>query len=272
MGDPDIKRKIVLLGDSAVGKTSLIRRFVLDSFDDKYITTIGTKITKKEIPVDTPGGRQEVTMMIWDILGQQGYTGTQSMSYVGTHGAIFVFDITRPETLESLGRYWRPELQKVAGQVPSILVANKADLLATGPLKAADVEHAAAAMGVPFFLSSAKTGEGVEALFARIASLSAAASVGSAPAGHTAAKEVKTLTDAVDMVITDFTTSFGDQELAMAMVRTQFLKSGLDISHPTKGALLEAIRLLAESEHGFKSKDEIASNQARRRAFVEKCQ
>lgn len=272
MGQADLKRKIVLLGDSAVGKTSLIRRFVLDSFDDSYITTIGTKITKKDVQIDRTGGRSAVTMMIWDVLGQQGYTGTQSMSYVGTQGAIFVFDLTRPESLASIASYWKPELAKVAGGVPCLLVGNKVDLVGRRGVSDADVAKAADSLGARHFLSSAKTGEGVEALFAKMAEMAASWCAPPAEAAPAADREIRSLTDAADALMLDFTRSFGDQELAMAMVRRQFAKAGLDITRPTRAALLEAVRLLAEAEQGFKSPDEISANQVRRRALLDKCQ
>ena len=274
LGQPDIKRKVVLLGDSAVGKTSLIRRFVQDSFDDSYISTIGVKITKKDVEVARPEGSLAVTMMIWDILGQQGYTGTQAMSYVGTQGAIFAVDLTRPEGLESITKYWLPELSKAVGEVPRVLVGNKVDLLSERKVTDADIARVASSIGAAWFLSSAKTGEGVEPLFAKMAAISSADSCKGPNAEKRggAPRAVRTLTDAADEVMLDFTSSFGDQEIAMAMVRRQFAKAGLDISHPSKPALMESVRLLAEAEQGFKSPDEILANLHRRRAIVEKCQ
>ncbi|MFH0815532.1 MAG: Rab family GTPase [Methanobacteriota archaeon] len=271
MGQPDLKRKIVLLGDSAVGKTSLIRRFVLDSFDDSYITTIGTKITKKETVVKGSKGQISMSMMIWDILGQQGYTGTQSKSYLGTQGAIFVFDLTRKETLASIEKYWRPELAKVAGNVPSVLVGNKVDLLGERQVSDEEINRLAGTMHAQHYLSSAKTGENVEGLFSNIAEM--AASLDAMPKGSEAVakKEAHNLTDVADMMIIDFTESFGDPELAMAMVRTQFSKAGLDISNPTKAGLHEAVRLLAEAEQNFKSPEEISRNLVRRKALIDKC-
>src|SRR5438093_958600 len=77
MVDDHIKRKILLLGDGAVGKTSLIRRFVVDKFSDEYITTIGTKVTKKDLRIESPGKATDMTFMIWDVLGQKGYRGIE---------------------------------------------------------------------------------------------------------------------------------------------------------------------------------------------------
>jgi small GTP-binding protein len=278
MGEPDLKRKIVLLGDSAVGKTSLIRRYVLDSFDDRYITTIGTKITKKEVVVPGQSGNLAVTMMIWDILGQQGYTGTQAMSYVGTQGAIFACDLTRPDSLRSIETYWRPELAKVVGDVPCILVGNKVDLISERKVTDQQLAGMAKALNAHTYLSSAKTGESVEALFGKVAEITVSGDASgtgrprpASECGPERAREPRNLTDVTDAIIQDFTGAFGDPELAMAMVRKQFSKAGLDISHPTKPALHEAIRLLAEAEHGFKSSAEIQTNLQRRRALVDKC-
>ena len=67
-----VSKKIVVLGDPAVGKTSLIRRFVINAFDDKYLTTIGAKIVKKEVQLRSGGAKPDidVTLMIWDVAGQ----------------------------------------------------------------------------------------------------------------------------------------------------------------------------------------------------------
>src|SRR5439155_825420 len=81
--DDRIKRKILLLGDGAVGKTSLIRRFVVDKFSDDYITTIGTKVTKKDLRIESPARSTDLTFMIWDVLGQKGYRGIQDSSFQG---------------------------------------------------------------------------------------------------------------------------------------------------------------------------------------------
>ena len=123
-----IKKKIVLLGDSAVGKTSLIRRFVFDQFEDSYIATIGSKVSRKSFKIDKPHRTFEMTFMIWDIIGREGYHALHSRTFVGVHGAIVVADLTRRQTLESLERYWIPFLFKVVDKVPLVFVGNKSDL------------------------------------------------------------------------------------------------------------------------------------------------
>src|SRR5213592_2010376 len=129
MVDDRIKRKILLLGDGAVGKTSLIRRFVVDKFSDDYITTIGTKVTKRDLRLELGNRTVDLSLMIWDVLGQKGYKGIQESAFRGARGVILVFDVTRPETFESFDEYWIPRVRAVAGPIPMVVVGNKVDLV-----------------------------------------------------------------------------------------------------------------------------------------------
>ncbi|HLE46260.1 MAG TPA: Rab family GTPase, partial [Thermoplasmata archaeon] len=110
-----MKMKICLVGEAAVGKTSLIRRFVLDDFDDKYIQTLGTKVSKKELTLPSSVGDSElkVDMTIWDIMGQKGFRELLKDAYFyGAHGALAVCDVTRRGTLEDL-RGWIGGLREI---------------------------------------------------------------------------------------------------------------------------------------------------------------
>ncbi len=181
MSPRHISKKIVLIGDGAVGKTSLIRKFVYDKFDDKYITTIGTKVTKKKIALTSNGEEYDLTLMIWDILGQKGYHSIQSKSYAGAAGGILVCDITRRDTLQSIEDYWIPNFREVAGEVPMILLANKVDLLYSLEfssdemqmlvLGSEEVEEVARRYNMPAWRTSAKTGQNVEKAFTTLARL-----------------------------------------------------------------------------------------------------
>ena len=104
MEQRSIKRKVCLLGNPAVGKTSLIRKYIFDSFSDKYISTVGTKVSKKDIEIEIKkiDLKLTLTMMVWDILGQSGYRSLHSMFYKGASGALIVCDLTRRETYDSL--------------------------------------------------------------------------------------------------------------------------------------------------------------------------
>ena len=93
-------KKIVMLGDSAVGKTSLIRKFVHEEFDDSYISTIGTKVSKKELVMTVEGEETMMNLMIWDMLGREGYMSAQARQMVGAQGIIIVGDLTRIDTIK----------------------------------------------------------------------------------------------------------------------------------------------------------------------------
>jgi len=150
--------KICLLGDGAVGKTSLVRRYVHDVFDDKYLTSFGTKVSKKSINLEDAN----VDLMIWDILGQKTYETLHQAYYKGAAGALVVCDFTRPETMESLAG-WLDSFHKVAEGVPVLLLANKADL--EKKLDAKTVMEFGRSRGCEVLETSAKTGENVEEAF-----------------------------------------------------------------------------------------------------------
>ncbi|MDH4123678.1 MAG: GTP-binding protein, partial [Thermoplasmata archaeon] len=165
MNDEDLmKVKICFIGDAGVGKTSLIKRYVLDVFDDRYIATIGTKVTKKVVEAKDSKKDEpvRVMMLIWDIMGQKGFRELLREAYFfGAHGAIAVCDVTNRETLDEL-RYWIKALTDVAGEVPLVFVGNKADLESSAVIKEDDVKAMAEKYDSTSYMSSAKTGQNVE--------------------------------------------------------------------------------------------------------------
>ena len=166
MTDLTIKKKIVLLGDSAVGKTSLIRRYVFDQFQDSYISTIGTKATMKELKIPQPDEDIDLTLMIWDLVGQKGFQSLKASAYKGTNGAFVVCDLTRPETIDSM-EWWVDSLFKVSNQIPLIFLANKVDLTddVVPPELRNKIETIMRKYKGTFYSTSAKTGKDVEAAF-----------------------------------------------------------------------------------------------------------
>jgi len=167
----EVKRKVLLLGDGAVGKTSLIRRFVTSAFSDDYIASIGTKVTKKQLALERVDGAAEVTLMIWDVLGQQEYTRIQEGAFANAAAALLVYDVSRVETYESLKKFWIRRLWSVAGKVPVVVLANKCDLLEHRPPELSRLLRLTESLQVPGWLVSAKTGENVEVAFSALAGM-----------------------------------------------------------------------------------------------------
>lgn len=154
-----ILKKICVLGDFAVGKTSMIRRYVLDEFDDRYITTLGTKITKKDIKVD---GR-DLTFQIWDIVGNIKFNKIQGQYYQGSDGAFIVFDVTRRDTFDNVSK-WADMFLEAAKKAHLIFIANKVDLESPFDYDSLMAE-VAKKYNAPTFKTSAKTGANVEGVF-----------------------------------------------------------------------------------------------------------
>ena len=270
MASEFVKRKVLLLGDGAVGKTSLIRRFVIDRFSDDYIVTIGTKITKKDLRIDLGARTVELSLMIWDVLGQKGYRAIQASSFDGARGVVLVHDLTRRETRESLASYWLSRLKEVVGEIPRVVVGNKVDLVADRGVASREAERFASTIGAPAFACSAKTGENVEAAFLALGRLVLADSESRAAIarGVTTDNGLATLIDATDRIIMDFCLTFGDVEAAMPLVRQQLSRAGLDVKAPTRDGLALAIEYLAEVEAGFRSGTDVEANKVRRMGWV----
>src|SRR5438552_9604482 len=113
-----IKTKVCLVGEAAVGKTSLIRRFVQDDFDDRYITTLGAKVSKREIVFDMPDRKQiQMDITIWDIMGEKGFRDLlKEAFFYGAKGVLAVADLTRRRTLDELDD-WIDSVEQVVDRM-----------------------------------------------------------------------------------------------------------------------------------------------------------
>jgi hypothetical protein len=160
---PVFQKKICILGGHAVGKTSLVRRFVKSIFTEKYHTNIGVKVDKKVVAL--PGC--EVSLMIWDLVGEDAF-GPLELSYLrGAAGYLLVVDGTRRSSLDrAFGVQQRVE--EKSGRIPFIVLINKADLAAEWEVTEEDLGDLAA-RGWPTYRTSAKTGESVETVFHALA-------------------------------------------------------------------------------------------------------
>jgi small GTP-binding protein len=167
-----LSKKICLLGNPAVGKTSLIRAFVYETFEDEYISTIGSKVSKKEVEFFDEEAKKyyQISLIIWDIAGQQTFKHVKQAYYRGAKGALVVADVTRVTTLQSLDD-WVKSLTEVVGDVPLVLLLNKTDLIDQIKFSLADVQDIAARHKAKTMLCSAKTGKNVEKAFLDLAKM-----------------------------------------------------------------------------------------------------
>lgn len=270
-GLKEVQKKIILLGDGAVGKTSLIKRFVVDKFDDRYIATIGSKITAKELQIVKDEKVFYLKLQIWDILGQKGYTKLHHSSFRGTDGVILVADITRKDTFHSIECYWIPKAQNIIGTVPFVILANKSDLIENAEFKEEEQREFAAKYDVPFYLTSAKNGENVKSAFyvlgRRMLKLN-----GAEPPKPSRPEiiegEKSGMAELIDRIIDDFCEEYGKLENAMPVLRRQFELAGLDLNNPTKKDLKRAVERLAIVERGFKEWEIVEANRNKRLRWI----
>jgi len=157
-----ISKKIILVGDFSTGKTSLIRRFVDNQFSDTYLSTIGVKISRKMIALESG----TIQGLIWDIEGGTKKKPVNKTYLKGANGCILVADITREETIAHIASYIMI-VEEISPSIPFILVLNKSDKMTKEEqsviYKQVVKEYCEQTEAI--FLSSAKSGEGVEELF-----------------------------------------------------------------------------------------------------------
>jgi len=165
--------KIVVLGESGVGKTSLLLRYVENKFTIATKSTIGSDFLSKEIDAD---GRP-VALQIWDTAGQERFQGLGTSFYRGADGVIFVFDVTRKKTFEELGAWKKAFLIQIGQEgnndFPMLVFANKVDLDDRQVTKK-EIQTWASQQNVKFYETSAKESINVETGFEDIARIALA--------------------------------------------------------------------------------------------------
>ncbi len=154
--------KIVMLGDEAVGKTSIIVQHVEKRFEESYKMTIGTDISAKLMEI----GGQNIYLLIWDIGGQKKYKILRDSYLRGAFGAIIVYDVTNKNTYNHIID-WYDEAIQYCGKIPTILVGNKIDLT-NKVISKEDGIKMAKEINAEFYETSAKTGESVNNVFATL--------------------------------------------------------------------------------------------------------
>lgn len=164
-----VQRKVCMLGSFAVGKTSLVRRFVEGKFDDRYLSTIGVKISRKtvtnsELTYDT-------NLIVWDLAGGDEFLRSNSSYLRGAAGALVICDLTRAQTLTAAEQYAH-QIRSLNSGAGVVLIANKVDLVEERVVEEDKLAAVAAAFeDCPVYLTSAKTGENVEVSFTQLAQI-----------------------------------------------------------------------------------------------------
>ncbi|MHA1803608.1 MAG: GTP-binding protein [Promethearchaeota archaeon] len=158
--------KLILTGDPLVGKTSLIKRFVEDTFQENYISTIGLEISKKKIDISED---IKVSFLIWDIGGQERFESHRANFYSGANAAFIVIDRTKKESLKSIGKWFKDISEFVKQRIPTIIVGNKSDLIDDIIISEKEIKEKAEKLNSFCVLTSAKTGENVNESFHYVA-------------------------------------------------------------------------------------------------------
>ena len=159
-----IQKKICMIGATGVGKTSLVRQFVKSIFSEKYHSTIGVKVDKKVVRVD----ENEVTMMLWDLQGEDDEFKIRPSFLRGASGYILVIDLTRYETLE-VANLIQKMIETEFGEIPFYVLFNKNDLTDKIEISTDQMEEFIKD-SAKIMRTSAKTGENVERAFHQLAS------------------------------------------------------------------------------------------------------
>ncbi len=242
--DIDYAYKLVLVGDGNVGKTSMIIKYVMNKFSEKYLRTIGTRVYKKELGVNIKGEKKAVKLMIWDTTGQRGFDRILSRSLKGAKGALVVCDITRKETLDNL-EVWLKDISLSIGPVPVTIIANKSDLKDQYQFTPKELEEVGKMYDAPTFVTSAKTGVHIENVFHTISR--DCILVGDGKKKPPSISEIlginidmerkenkifKNPRELEDYIIADFCKYFGHDETAMHIVRQQLKKLNIDFVSP----------------------------------------
>jgi small GTP-binding protein len=157
--------KIMVIGDIAVGKTSLIRRYVENIFKEEYMSTIGVEFLQKKVLIDN---KYPVTLVLWDVAGHSKFATFKSTYYSGSDFIIIVFDITKQRSYRSIER-WLSEAQRILGnKIPFVIVGNKADLENERQITNYD-DYKEVPTVVEIVETSAKTGKNVDWMFEKMA-------------------------------------------------------------------------------------------------------
>ncbi|MFX1589801.1 MAG: Rab family GTPase, partial [Promethearchaeota archaeon] len=160
--------KVIVIGDPAVGKTSLLSKFATNQFEEKYLPTVGVNILKEVINLEE---QIVVNLMFWDVAGQPQFYMLHRPYFNGADAMILVFDITRSSTFSNINNWYSTAVKYGLSGIPRILIGNKIDLKDDRKIIMPMAEHLSEKLDAPYFETSALTGDNVKLIFHKIAEL-----------------------------------------------------------------------------------------------------
>ena len=160
--DTDLVYKILLLGDSEVGKSCFLMRYADNVFVENYITTIGLDYKLKYIQLDSG---QVIKVQLWDTAGQDRYRTIAKNYYKGSHGILLLYDVTKSSSFENIREWIKDIREEVYEKAIIFLIGNKIDKKDQIKIKTEEGEKLAEEFNIPFFEASAKSGENVDEIF-----------------------------------------------------------------------------------------------------------
>ncbi|MGV9205297.1 MAG: Rab family GTPase [Promethearchaeia archaeon] len=166
--------KVIIIGDPAVGKTSLVTKFATKKFEKKYLPTVGVNIVKKKLDMeigDEKPSKMEVNLMLWDVAGQPQFYMLHKPYFNGADGILLVFDVTRSSTFSNVKNWYKTAVKYGLSRIPRLLVGNKIDLKEERKIIRPMATHLGEELNAPYYETSAKTGHNVDKIFYKISEL-----------------------------------------------------------------------------------------------------
>jgi small GTP-binding protein len=249
-------KKVCLLGDGAVGKTSLIRRFVEGFFDEKYLSTLGTVVSRKQL--SSPSEEYNLNMQIWDISGQTEFKRIHATGFKGAGGALAVCDVTKKETVKNIKIWIENFLKYTKADTPIVILINKMDLVEDDFDSAVEVNEILEQYDYPIYYTSAKTGFNVENAFKNLGS-EMLMKIQSIEQPLWKDSEIdKTCRDPhelLDYVTVRFCNAISDYDRGMEIVRNIVEEEGIDFHSITKKETSTVMRKLVQEVHKLENKE-----------------
>jgi len=255
-----IVRKICIFGDSSVGKTSLVTRFVEGEYDDKYKSTLGAVVKKKLI--ELPKNEIQFKFMIWDISGQSEFKRVHKSAFLNSKGGLAVCDLTRPKTIDSLLTWIENFRRYTNDEVPLLCLGNKSDLIKEN---SENIEHAKSIFkqkNYPYKITSAKEDYNVSESFQFLARSIVKNN------GHDTKQKVMDHQDTLntpndierpsevlDYVIDTFAKMIGDYDLGMNLAQEKVDQNNIDFDDIDKMEMYSLIEDLVCIISNFKSEE-----------------